>query len=415
MAPMSSRYRRITECRIGGGSDLVSVLNLGEQTLTGVFPKDPNQAITRGPLELVWSPKSDLLQLAHTYDSSEMYGENYGYRSGLNQSMVDHLTRKIRHLERLADLKPGSTVLDIGSNDCTSLKAYQTSALKRIGIDPTGKKFAQYYPDDVKLVPDFFSADNFWSVSKEAASIVTSIAMFYDLDDPIGFARQIEKVLAPNGIWHFEQSYMPSMLRLCSYDTICHEHLEYYSLAAVVRILDAADMKVIDVQMNAVNGGSFAVTAAKKSSSVRPNRPVIDWLLEQEDRMGLRTPKPYREFEERVYRHRDDLVRLINSLAADGKTVLGYGASTKGNVVLQFCGLTAKQIPAIAEVNPEKFGAFTPGTNIPIVSEADAKAMNPDYFLVLPWHFKDGILRREAEYINQGGKMIFPFPEIEII
>ncbi|MCZ8260689.1 MAG: class I SAM-dependent methyltransferase [Beijerinckiaceae bacterium] len=415
MAPMSSRYRRITECRIGGGSDLVSVLNLGEQTLTGVFPKDPNQAITRGPLELVWSPKSDLLQLAHTYDSGEMYGDNYGYRSGLNQSMVDHLTRKIRHLERLADLKPGATVLDIGSNDCTSLKAYQTSALKRIGIDPTGRKFAQYYPDDVKLVPDFFSAPNFWSVSKEPASIVTSIAMFYDLDDPISFARQIEKVLAPNGIWHFEQSYMPSMLRLCSYDTICHEHLEYYSLAAVVRILDAADMKVVDVQMNAVNGGSFAVTAAKKASTIRPNRPVIDWLLEQEDRMGLRTPKPYREFEERVYRHRDDLVRLINSLVGDGKTVLGYGASTKGNVVLQFCGLTAKQIPAIAEVNPEKFGAFTPGTNIPIVSEAEARAMKPDYFLVLPWHFKDGIVRREAEYINQGGKMIFPFPEIEII
>ncbi len=415
MAPMSSRYRRITECRIGGGSDLVTVLNLGEQTLTGVFPKDPNQAITRGPLELVWSPKSDLLQLAHTYDSGEMYGDNYGYRSGLNQSMVDHLTRKIRHLERLADLKPGATVLDIGSNDCTSLKAYQTSALKRIGIDPTGRKFAQYYPDDVKLVPDFFSAPNFWSVSKEPASIVTSIAMFYDLDDPISFAQQIEKVLAPNGIWHFEQSYMPSMLRLCSYDTICHEHLEYYSLAAVVRILDAADMKVVDVQMNAVNGGSFAVTAAKKGSAVRPNRPVIDWLLEQEDRMGLRTPKPYRDFEERVYRHRDDLVRLINSLVGDGKTVLGYGASTKGNVVLQFCGLTAKQIPAIAEVNPEKFGAFTPGTNIPIVSEAEARAMKPDYFLVLPWHFKDGIVRREAEYINQGGKMIFPFPEIEII
>jgi hypothetical protein len=205
------------------------------------------------------------------------------------------------------------------------------------------------------------------------------------------------------------------MLRLCSYDTICHEHLEYYSLAAVVRILDAADMKVVDVQMNAVNGGSFAVTAAKKGSAVRPNRPVIDWLLEQEDRMGLRTPKPYRDFEERVYRHRDDLVRLINSLVGDGKTVLGYGASTKGNVVLQFCGLTAKQIPAIAEVNPEKFGAFTPGTNIPIVSEAEARAMKPDYFLVLPWHFKDGIVRREAEYINQGGKMIFPFPEIEII
>ena len=138
-------------------------------------------------------------------------------------------------------------------------------------------------------------------------------------------------------------------------------------------------------------------------------------MLEQEDRMGLKTPKPYRDFEERVFRHRDDLTRLIRSLNADGKKILGYGASTKGNVLLQFCGLTEKDIPAIAEVNPDKFGCVTPGSHIPIVSEADAKAMQPDYFLVLPWHFKDGIIRRENKFLSSGGNMIFPFPEIEII
>ncbi len=408
-------YHKIETCRIGGGTNLLSVLNLGAQELTGVFPKRRSQPVTKGPLELVWCPDSDLLQLAHTYDSGEMYGENYGYRSGLNQSMVDHLTRKIRHLEMLADLKPGDTVLDIGSNDCTSLKAYQTQGLKRVGIDPTGAKFRQYYPDDVALVPDFFTAANFRKTGSQAARIVTSIAMFYDLDDPIAFARQIEEVLTPDGIWHFEQSYMPSMLRLCSYDTICHEHLEYYSLMAVERILGAAGLKVIDVQMNAINGGSFAVTAAKGGSPVKANRPVIDWLRAQEERMGLRTPKPFRDFEERVFRHRADLVRLLDDLVADGKKIIGYGASTKGNVVLQFCGITNKQVSAIAEVNPEKFGAFTPGTYIPIISEAEAHAMKPDYFLVLPWHFKDGILKREQEYLNRGGKMIFPFPEIEIV
>lgn len=408
-------YRRIERCRISGSRDLVSVLSLGHQQLTGVFPKSREDSITSGPLELVWCPQSGLLQLAHSYDAQEMYGENYGYRSGLNQSMVDHLTRKIEHLSRRADLKPGETVLDIGSNDCTSLKAYPVRELRRIGIDPTGRKFIEHYPDDVKLVADFFSAKGFKSVSTAPAKIVTSIAMFYDLEDPIAFAREVESVLAPDGIWHFEQSYMPSMLRMTSYDTICHEHLEFYSLSTVRTILNAADMKIVDVEMNAINGGSFAVTAAKRKSSVAANPIVIDWLLEQEERMGLTTPRPYREFEERIYRHREDLRRLLQSLAAGGKRVIGYGASTKGNVVLQFCGITEKEVSVIAEVNPEKFGRFTPGSGIPIVSEAEARAMNPDYFLVLPWHFRESIIRREQKFLNSGGKMIFPFPEIEIV
>jgi hypothetical protein len=407
--------QRIETCRAGGGDDLVSVLNLGVQELTGVFPKARDQSVTSGPLELVWAPKSGLLQLAHSFDAGEMYGDNYGYRSGLNQSMVDHLTRKIRTLEIYVDLKPGDVVLDIGSNDATSLKSYTTSSLRRIGIDPTGNKFREFYPDDIALVPDFFTAANYRKVESKPARIVTSIAMFYDLEDPIAFARDIESILADDGVWHFEQSYMPSMLRMTSYDTICHEHLEYYSLGVVQKILEAADMKVVDVAMNAINGGSFAVTAAKKNSPVKVNNAVIGWLLGQEERMGLNTPRPYREFEERVYRHREDLRRLLGALNADGKKVLGYGASTKGNVVLQFCGLTEKDLPAIAEVNTEKFGSFTPGSRIPIVSEADAHAMNPDYLLVLPWHFKENILQREKAYLARGGKFIFPFPEIEII
>lgn len=409
-------YREISRCRVAGSENLVSVLSLGHQTLTGVFPKQTTEEITRGPLDLVWCPDSGLLQLKHSYEPSEMYGENYGYRSGLNQSMVSHLTNKVAYLERLVPLNPSDVVVDIGSNDATTLKAYSSKHIRRIGIDPTGTKFAQYYPSEITLVPDFFSADAFHSVEKGQAKIVTSIAMFYDLESPVEFARQIESILADDGIWHFEQSYMPSMLRMNAYDTICHEHLEYYSLAVIKEILDRSGLRLVDVVMNAINGGSFAVTAAKVSNkSIHSNRAVIDWLLGQEDRMGLNTPKPYREFEERVYRHRDDLCRLIRTLNADGKKILGYGASTKGNVVLQFCGLTPEDIPAIAEVNPEKFGCFTPGSNIPIVSEHDAKAMNPDYFLVLPWHFKDNIVRREKEFLASGGKMIFPFPEIEII
>lgn len=409
-------YKEIEGCRVSGSKTLVSILNLGHQVLTGVFPKTPSEKITKGPLELVWCPDSGLLQMRHSYEPTEMYGENYGYRSGLNQSMVNHLTEKVRYLERMVPLNPGDVVLDIGSNDATTLKAYRASGIQRVGIDPTGKKFAQYYTSDIKLVPDFFSAAAYHSTESKPARSITSIAMFYDLESPVEFAQQIESVLADDGVWHFEQSYMPSMLRLNSYDTICHEHVEYYSLGVVKRILDLAGLQLIDVVMNAINGGSFAVTAAKTTHRrLKPNHAVIDWLLEQEDRMGLQTPRPYRDFEERVFRHRDDLTRLIRALNADGKRILGYGASTKGNVVLQFCGLTDKDILAIAEVNPDKFNCFTPGTHIPIVSEEEARAMKPDYFLVLPWHFKDGILRREKDYLASGGRMIFPFPEIEII
>lgn len=407
--------KRITKCRVSGSANLISMLSLGDQALTGVFPKSCETPVTVGPLELVWCPDSGLLQLAHSYEASEMYGENYGYRSGLNQSMVRHLTQKIGHLERFADLKPGDVALDIGSNDATSLKAYATSGLTRIGIDPTGAKFRQYYPDDIKLAPEFFSAQTFEKLAPKRAKIITSIAMFYDLEDPIWFAREVARALAPDGVWHFEQSYMPSMLRLTSYDTICHEHIEYYSLGVIKTILDAADLQVLDVQMNAVNGGSFAVTAGHKETPQKRNLAVIDWLLAQEERMGLQTPRPYRDFEDRVYRHREDLRRLLMALKDDNKRILGYGASTKGNVVLQFCDIGPDLLEAIAEVNPDKFGCFTPGTHIPIVSEAEARAMKPDYFLVLPWHFKDGILAREQEYLAGGGKMIFPFPEIEII
>jgi hypothetical protein len=266
------------------------------------------------------------------------------------------------------------------------------------------------------LIPDFFSANKFHeSFPGEKAKIITSIAMFYDLESPLDFIRDIEICLADDGVWHFEQSYMPSMLRTNSYDTICHEHLEFYSFKVVKSILEQCGMRIIDVQMNAINGGSFAITACKDGASYKSNLPIINWLLRQENDMGLDTEKPYREFEERVFRHRKNLKELIEALVADGKTVFGYGASTKGNVLLQFCGFTSKEIPYIAEVNEEKFGSYTPGTLIPIISEEEAKKMKPDYFLVLPWHFKDNILTREKEYLENGGKFIFPLPEIEII
>lgn len=408
-------YTEINKCRISGSGNLITVLSLGEQYLTGVFPKSTSEKVTKGPLDLVWCPDSGLLQMKQSYSLDEMYGDNYGYRSGLNSSMVRHLTNKIQMLERLVDLNENDLVIDIGSNDATSLKAYSGNH-RKVGIDPTGTKFQEYYTDEISLIPDFFTADAFKkNFPTDKAKIITSIAMFYDLETPVLFVKDIEDCLSADGIWHFEQSYMPSMLRTNSYDTICHEHLEFYSFKVVKNLLESCNMRVIDVQMNAINGGSFAVTACKKNASYRSNTPVINWMLSQEDDMGLDTPKPYRDFEQRVYRHRKNLVELIEALVADGKKILGYGASTKGNVLLQFCNFTTKHIPFIAEVNEQKFGCFTPGTNIPIISEQEARDMKPDYFLVLPWHFKNSILDREKEYIKNGGKFIFPLPEIEIV
>ncbi|HKP36297.1 MAG TPA: class I SAM-dependent methyltransferase [Pyrinomonadaceae bacterium] len=408
-------YTEINKCRVSGSPNLTPVLSLGEQYLTGVFPKSPSEEITKGPLDLVWCPDSGLLQLKQSYNLAEMYGDNYGYRSGLNASMVRHLQQKIITLERLVRPRDGELVIDIGSNDATSLKAYSGS-YRRIGVDPTGEKFRAYYPDDITLISDFFSANRIHSAFPgQKAQIITAIAMFYDLEDPMGFVRDIEECLSDTGVWHFEQSYMPTMLQNNSYDTICHEHLEFYSFKVVKQILEECGLRVLDVQLNSINGGSFAVTSCKANADFPPNEAVINWLLKQEDSMGLDTIAPYQDFAGRVHRHRKNLTELIDALVADDKKIFGYGASTKGNVLLQFCGITPQQIPYIAEVNEDKFGSFTPGTNIPIISEAEARAMKPDYFLVLPWHFKEGILKREEEYLARGGQLIFPLSEIEIV
>ena len=424
---MSAPYTEIRACRICGNSKLDSVLHLGSQVLTGVFPKSDaeHKRLTRGPLELVIcrgngagsaQPHCGLLQLRQAYAPAEMYGSNYGYRSSLNRSMVEHLQAKVRLACARVPLQAGDTVLDIGSNDGTLLSAYDIGAIHRIGMDPTGEKFRRYYPPGVQLAADFFSASAYDRVSGgKRAKIVTSIAMFYDLEKPLEFVGQVRDVLADDGIWIFEQSYMPEMLRSGTYDTICHEHVEYYALAQVQWMMQRAGMKILDVELNAVNGGSFSVTVAKEGAPREPNRQAVAALLAEEARGGLDGSQPYDAFRERVFRHREELTALIQGINARGQKILGYGASTKGNVMLQFCGLTPADLPCIADVNEDKFGAFTPGTGIPIVSEAQAKAMKPDYLLVMPWHFRANIVQREQAYLRGGGQLIFPLPQIEIV
>ena len=408
--------KKLEKCRICGNPDLLPVLSLGNQVLTGVFPRSPEDNITCGPLELVkchGEGTCSLLQLAHSYDSAEMYGANYGYRSGLNRSMVSHLGQKVQKLLAQYPVSPGDVVLDIGSNDGTLLSNYPEGVLP-IGMDPTAAKFREYYQPRVTVIPDFFSAEKFLAATwGKKARMVTSIAMLYDLESPLDFVRQIASILENNGVWHFEQSYMPSMIQVNAYDTICHEHLEYYGLRQIQWMLEKNGLKILEVEINDINGGSFAVTAALESSRLPANESQLRKILEAES--IFETTEPYEKFADRVSSHRDELREKIAAITQEGASILGYGASTKGNVILQYCGLTTREIPAIAEVNPDKFGAFTPGTLIPIISEKEAHARKPDYFLVLPWHFRSNLLEREAAYICEGGKMLFPLPSIEIV
>ncbi|MBN2452710.1 MAG: class I SAM-dependent methyltransferase [Candidatus Omnitrophica bacterium] len=414
--------REIRRCRICGNEELISILDLGNQAMTGFFPKDRAENVESEPLQLVKciengsDDRCGLVQLKHSFDVIKMYGPSYGYRSALNSSMVEHLKSKIKSIFRIVSLNPGDMVIGIGSNDGTLLRAYPESGLVLVGIDPAGKKFKKYYPPHIRLIPDFFSAGivkkNFGG---KKAKVITSIAMFYDLESPLEFMREVSDILSDDGIWVFEQSYMPLMLEMNSYDTICHEHLEYYRLKEIKWMMDRAGLKVVDIEFNSVNGGSMSVTAAKKSSVYCEKSDLVEKIIREEERKGLGNLKPYVDFRERVFRHRDELCGLIRGLRDKNKKIIGYGASTKGNVILQFCNLTERDICCIAEINEDKFGCYTPGTHIPIISEEEAKKKKPDYFLVLPWHFKASIIAREQDYLRSGGKFIFPMPDPEIV
>lgn len=414
-------YKEISSCRICGNTNLESLLHLGEQTLTGVFPKNKETKITRGPLELVkcYSHNNEdvcgLVQLKHSFDSNEMYGENYGYRSGLNQSMVKHLRGIVAEVCNRMNFSEGDIIIDIGGNDSTLLQAYPADkGLNLMVIDPTSNKFKKHYPAHISNTADFFSATTYNRIFDRKAKVITSIAMFYDLEAPLKFVQDIYDVLDDNGVWVFEQSYLPFMVDTTSYDTICHEHLEYYAIQQIKWIFDKIGFKMVDIDFNNVNGGSFRITAAKKGANVLVAEEKLNAAIEKENQLGYQGLEIYKQFAESVYKHKEELLNVLSDLKQQGKKIFGYGASTKGNVLLQYCNLTTNEIPCIAEVNPDKFGSFTPATLIPIISEQEARAEKPDYFFVLPWHFRDGIIEREQEFLKNGGKLIFPLPHLEI-
>jgi hypothetical protein len=414
---MPNNAIKLQHCRICGNQNLVTVLDLGEQVLTGVFPKAKNQMVEKGPLQLVKCHGSDegahcgLVQLGHSYSLSDMYGENYGYRSGLNASMVSHLQQKVEKIVGIAKPVPGDLIIDIGSNDGTTLGAYPKLGFRLLGVDPTGEKFRQYYPEGIDLIPDFFSAVSVKAfVGSATARVITSFSMFYDLELPLQFAQEVRSLLDRNGIWVFEQSYMPGMLKQNSYDTVCHEHLEYYGMHQIKWIIDRADLKIVDVEFNDVNGGSFSVVAAPVASDF-PDYSGLAAILAHERELSLDKLQPYISFAGRVEKLKESLLEFVAESKKQGKKIAGLGASTKGNVILQYCDFSESDIDFVGEVNSDKFNCLTPGTLLPIVTEDFALSQPIDYFIVLPWHFKKFFMSNPR---FKGRSLVFPLPDIAV-
>ena len=384
--------------------------------LTGVF-LDNGNLVQNAPLLLVRCTKCGLVQLGHNYQQSELYGQSYGYESHLNKSMVDHLQQKARVLEKkYLHGKSDPVSVDIASNDGTLLAGYVDNRILKIGIDPLIDIVSDLYPPDTLKIRDFFSAAEYWKHCVKPASLVTSLSVIYDLDDPVSFAKEINKILDDDGVWHFEQSYLPMMIKTTSYDTICHEHLLYLSLHDIKKILSESGFQILDASVNQVNGGSIAITAIKTSRHIVED-PFVSLLLKSEVIDGIVNGTAIQTFRKAYLEHSHALKELISSYRNSGFDIIGFGASTKGNVLLQAAGLDFRDIRALGDVNFRKFGKETPGTCIPIVSENELIATSHalTVAIVLPWHFREGLIRKLESYLSKGGRLIFPLPYIEVV
>lgn len=412
-------------CRLCGSKSLTSVLDLGAQMLASAFITEDNKdrlPTRKVPLELVrCNPQLDenscgLVQLKHTYPSDIMYAD-YWYASGVNQSMRDALADISNSAQNFVTLGDGDVVVDIGCNDGTLLKSYQNQTLDLVGFDPAQNFVGQENEGFTRINTYFNKASFIKARGDKKAKIVTSIAMFYDLEDPIKFTQDIYDILDDDGVWIMQMADLPNMLRNNMFDNICHEHTTYYHLAPVEYILKRCNMKIVDLEINAVNGSSYRFYI-RKVDGPGPNADALKRIMKnriEEFNMALDTDEPYLKFKDNIEQNKKDLLALIHQERANGKKVFVYGASTKGNVLLQYCGLNGDLVPYAAERNPRKWGTQTLGSDISIISEQQARDLKPDFFLVLPYHFLDEMLVREKEFLEGGGKFIVPVPTIRVV
>jgi SAM-dependent methyltransferase len=408
-----------TRCRVCNSANFIPVLSFGDQAISD-FVDDSSKSPYAGltvPLILALCDVSKggcgLLQLKHTVNRQALYSK-YWYKSGMNDTMKAALEGIARKAEKVVPLGDGDLVLDIGCNDGTLLRGY-TKKLVRVGFEPTTNLLADARVGTNMIINDFWNYDAFArNFPQKRAKCITSIAMFYSIEDPNKFVSDIAKCLDEDGVWIIQMAYLTSMLDTNGFDNVCHEHLEYYGLLSLEKLVERHDLSVVDLELNDIYGGSIRVYIRQKGRGI-PKSVAVHDLEHSEHELGLDTRKPYEEFGRRIDSTKKELVQFIEKEVGKGKTVYIYGASTKGNVILQYFGLDHKLIKGAAERNPDKWGKKTVGTMIPIVSEEEARAANPDYFLVLPWPFIEEFKRRERKFLERGGKFIVPLPTVKII
>lgn len=405
---------RINKCRACKKNTLKKLFSLGNMCFTGKFPRK-NQKIRKKPISLVLCKNCELVQLGHNFDLKYLYGPDYGYRTGINKTMLDHVKGVVKYLSKKTQIKKNELVLDIASNDGSLLKYYNSGIIK-CGIDPILDKYINEYKDVNFKISSFFSANkiNIY-VKNKKFKIITALSVFYDAADPNKFLRDIKKLLHDKGVCLLEFADLASIVKYKMFDTICHEHLEYYSTNVIMKLCQENGLRVFDIKKNKINGASKQYYICHNISHFKDNSKVITNEIKLENKMKLAETKTYKKFIKDINLSKNKLVKFLKKIKKSGKKIQCYGASTKGNVLLQYYKINNDIINYAAERNKNKYNLYTPGTKIKIISEVLSRFYNPDYYLVLPWHFKKEILLREKMIRKTGTKFIFPLPNIEII
>lgn len=404
---------KISKCRICKKSKLKVLFSFGSLCFTGKFPSK-GQKIKKKPITVVICKNCELVQLGHSFDLKYLYGPDYGYRTGINKTMLDHVKKVVKILSTKAKLKKKEHVLDIASNDGSLLNFYNKNTIT-FGIDPILNKYKNEYKKINYKVADFFSEKKIKNKTKKKFKIITALSVFYDAEDPDKFIKDIKKILSHNGIFLLEFADLASIVKNKMFDTICHEHLEYYSSKVILNLCKKNSLRVFDIKINNINGSSKQYYICHDNSEYKTNNQIIKNILKSEEKLKLSREITFRNFFKIINQSKKELNKFLIKVKKLKKTVHGYGASTKGNVLLQYYNINNKTIEFIAERNKNKYNLFTPGTNIKIISESLSRSYKPDYYLVLPWHFKKEILIREKDIRGRGTKFIFPLPKLEIV
>ena len=404
------------KCRNCKKSKFIKIINIGSQPISSRSYKSIKN-LKKYPLDLYECKSCSLVQLSKVAPAKEMYGDTYGYWTGLSNLMINHMKKKISYLKSTQKIKKNSKVLDIGSSDPTflNLLKQKEKSLDLFAIDPSSAKFKKSFEHKkINLIVDYFSKDKvynflkFKNFKKKKFSLITSFAMFYDVNDPNSFCKDVSSMLEKNGLWIVEFSYFPLLLKNLTFDQINHEHVTYYTLSTFNNIAKKNGLKIIDVNFNEINGGSAEVIVSKKNSRHKVNTKKLEKILKEEKAINNHS---YEKFNLRL----QNVKKVINHFFDNAKKIIGYGASTKGNIILNRSEINRKDLKFICDGNKRKWGRYTPGSNVKIISKEKMRKLNPKYLFVLIWSFRSEVIKQEIKFILKGGKLIFPLPIFHII